>query len=223
MAGQLEALQHGEVDGSTGTERRAMMPGTRERIISASAGLLHRQGYTGTGVKQIVAAASAPFGSLYHFFPGGKEQLGAETIRWSGQMYGRLLPLIFDASPDVVTGVRTFFAAAARQLEDSGYAEGCPIATVALETSSASEPLRQACADVFGSWIEAGTRRLAAGGLPEETARQLAIGLLGALEGAFVLSRALRSSEPLQIAGEQAAATVATALAALSARTRTAR
>ena len=190
------------------------MPGTKERIISASADLLRRQGYTGTGVKQIVAAAGVPFGSLYYFFPGGKEQLGVEAVRWSGQMYGRLLPLIFDASPDLVTGVGAFFAAAARQLEDTGYADGCPIAAVALEVSSASEPLRQACADVFGSWIEAGTRRFAAGGLPEATARQLAIGLLAALEGAFVLSRALRSSEPLEIAGEQAATAVAAALAA---------
>jgi AcrR family transcriptional regulator len=50
---------------------------TRERIVDASAELFRRQGYSATGVKQIVEAAQAPFGSLYHFFPGGKEQLGA--------------------------------------------------------------------------------------------------------------------------------------------------
>jgi len=190
------------------------MSGTRERIVSASADLLRRQGYAGTGVKQIVGAAGAPFGSLYHFFPGGKEQLGAETIRWSGRMYGLLLPLTFDTSPDLVTGVRAFFAAAADQMEESGYADGCPIATVALEVSSTSEPLRQACADVFDGWIQAATRRFTAGGMAEATARQLTIGLLAALEGAFILSRALRSTEPLKIAGEQAAAAVATALTA---------
>ena len=188
------------------------MARTKERIISVSADLLRRQGYTGTGVKQIVAAAGAPFGSLYHFFPGGKEQLGAETVRWSGEVYGRLLPLIFDASPDLVSGVRTFFAEAARQLEETGYAEGCPIATVALEVSSFSEPLRQACADVFRSWIEAGTQRFAAAGLPEATARRLVTGLLAALEGAFVLCRAMHDSQPLEIAGELAADAVAAAL-----------
>ena len=52
---------------------------TKDRIIDSSAELFRRQGYTGTGVKQIVAAASAPFGSIYHFFPGGKEELGAEV------------------------------------------------------------------------------------------------------------------------------------------------
>lgn len=193
------------------------MPATKERIISASADLLRHQGYTGTGVKQIAAAAGAPFGSLYHFFPGGKEQLGAETIRWSGQMYGRLLPLIFDASPDPVSGVRAFFAAAARQMEDTNYSDGCPIATAALEVSSVSEPLRQACADVFASWIEAGTQRFAAAGLPDATARRLVTGMLAALEGGFVLCRAMRDSQPLQIAGEQAAGAVAAALAAAQA------
>src|SRR5271165_3677256 len=57
---------------------------TRDRILDSSAELFRRQGYAGTGVKQIVASANAPFGSLYHFFPGGKEQLGAETLRSSG-------------------------------------------------------------------------------------------------------------------------------------------
>ena len=57
------------------------MSTTRERIVESSAELFRRQGYTATGVKQIVTAAQAPFGSLYHFFPGGKEQLGAEAIR----------------------------------------------------------------------------------------------------------------------------------------------
>jgi AcrR family transcriptional regulator len=194
------------------------MPGTKERIVSVSASLLRRQGYTGTGVKQIVAAAAAPFGSLYHFFPGGKEQLGAETVRWSGEMYGRLLPLIFDDSPDLVSGIRAFFTAAARDLEESDFAEGCPIATVALEVSSVSEPLRQACADVFTSWIEAGTRRFAAAGLPEEVARELVTGMLAALEGGFVLCRALRDSRPLEIVGEQSARAAAAALSAAQAQ-----
>jgi AcrR family transcriptional regulator len=73
-------------------ETESAMAGTKERIVSASADLLRRRGYTGTGVKQIVEAAGAPFGSLYHFFPGGKEQLGAEAIRWSGQTWPRTGP-----------------------------------------------------------------------------------------------------------------------------------
>lgn len=40
----------------------------------------------------------------------------------------------------------------------------------------------------------------------------LAIGLLAALEGAFVLSRALRSTEPFEIAGQLVAGAVAAEL-----------
>jgi AcrR family transcriptional regulator len=58
---------------------------TKERILDNTGELFRRYGYTGTGLKQIVANANAPFGSVYHFFPGGKEQLGEEVIRRSGR------------------------------------------------------------------------------------------------------------------------------------------
>jgi AcrR family transcriptional regulator len=61
---------------------------TREKILDSSGELFRRQGYVGTGVKQIVEEAGAPFGSLYHFFPGGKVELGAETIRRSTSSLG---------------------------------------------------------------------------------------------------------------------------------------
>ena len=65
-----------------------------------------------------------------------------------------------------------------------------------------SEEMRTACAEVFESWIAAGTQRAQLGGLPAHRARALIITLLAALEGAFVLARATRSTEPLLIAGE---------------------
>jgi hypothetical protein len=72
--------------------------------------------------------------------------------------------------------------------------------------------MREACADVFESWIEAGAQRHADAGLTSETARELTIGMLCALEGACVLARALRSTEPLEVAGELAAAAVQAAI-----------
>src|ERR1700759_124656 len=112
---------------------------TKERIIDASAELLRRQGYASTGVKQIVRAAKAPLGSLYHHFPGGKEELGAAAIRRSGSLYELLIPAVFDPAPDLVSAVRLFFEGAAAHLEDSEYEDACPIATVALEESITSE------------------------------------------------------------------------------------
>lgn len=187
---------------------------TRERIVEAGAELFRRQGYSGTGVKAIVAAARAPFGSLYHHFPGGKEQLGAEAVRWSGALYAQLGPAILGPAPDPVTGVRTFFRQAGEDLRDSGWEDACPIATVALETASTSEPMREACAEVFESWIAGLSAYFAAAGIAQARARELATAMIAALEGAFVLARAMRSTEPLDVAGETVAAAVAGALSA---------
>ena len=148
------------------------MNGTKQRIIDASAHLMRHQGYEATGVKAIVTAAQAPFGSVYHFFPGGKEQLGAETIRWSGAEYAKLLPAVLGGAPDLVSGVRAFFAGAADHLVATDYADACPIATIALEVSNRSEVLRQACAEVFDDWVALGSQpahggRSGRGGCPE--------------------------------------------------------
>jgi len=194
--------------------------GTKERIVQRSAELFRRQGFAGTGVKQIVAEASAPFGSLYHFFPGGKEQLGEEVIRWSGGIYGQLLDAFYKPGEDPVAATRNFFAAAAQTLRETDYADACPIATVALEVSSTNEPMRQACADVFDGWVDGATERLIETGLTRKRSRELAFSLIGALEGAFVLSRALRSTEPLEAAGASMTAEMRDAVAAQRERRR---
>jgi AcrR family transcriptional regulator len=191
---------------------------TRERIVQHSAELFRRQGFAGTGVKQIVAEASAPFGSLYHFFPGGKEQLGEEVIRSSGALYGQLIDAFYQPGADPVAATRNFFAAAAASVRESGYADACPIATVALEVSSTSEPMRQACADVFDGWLDGATERLVECGLTRKRSRALAFELIAALEGAFVLARALRSTEPIDVAGAAVTASVREAIAKQRAR-----
>jgi AcrR family transcriptional regulator len=188
---------------------------TRDRIVNASAELFRRQGYTGTGLKQVVAEAGAPFGSIYHFFPGGKEQLGDEVIRVAGRFFLQLFETIADESPNQTAAVKSFFAGAAETLRQTDYQDACPIATVALEVASTNETLREATADVFESWIDAAVKRGMAAGLTRATARKLAIGMIASLEGAFVLSRAMRSTEPLEVTGAQATAAIREALAAV--------
>jgi AcrR family transcriptional regulator len=189
---------------------------TRERIVDASAVLFRRQGYAATGVKQIVAEAQAPFSSLYHFFPGGKDELAADTIRSSGQMFQELVEAVFDQAPDMLRGVEDCFAGAAEALRQTGYADACPIATVALEVASTNELLREATAEVFESWINSASERFVTAGVSGKTARELAITTITALEGAFILSRAMQSTEPLEAAGASAAATVQAALLSCS-------
>lgn len=181
------------------------MSDTRSRILAASSELFRRNGYPGTGLKQIATAAQAPFGSIYHFFPGGKQNLGEEVIRTSGPEYGALVYSFLADATDLHGAVTTMFAAAAALLEATDFADACPIATIALEVANTNETLRIATADVFDGWIERGSQLLVATGVEPARARQWTIGMICALEGAFVLARALRSTEPLIVAGALAA------------------
>ncbi|MEY2570561.1 MAG: hypothetical protein QOE63_911 [Acidimicrobiaceae bacterium] len=185
---------------------------TKDRILDVTEDLFKRYGYTGTGLKQVVERANAPFGSLYHHFPGGKEALGEAVVRRAGQMYGELLLAILDAAGDPIDGMRDFFVGGAMVLEQGDWVDPCPIGTVALEKSSNSEPLRVACADVFEGWIELATARFTALGLPEAAARALAIGFIAGLQGAFMLSRAMHSTEPMEAVGAQQIAVLRAAL-----------
>lgn len=177
---------------------------TRDRILTTAADLLRRKGYTGTGLQEVVDASEAPFGSIYHFFPDGKEQLGAEAIREGGKVYLHLIEAYFDPDGDLVAATRDFFRGAAEVLRASDYEDACPIATVALEVASASEPMRQASAEVFESWVSEAASRFRAAGLPAEAAREVTVVALELLEGAFLLCRAWRSTEPLESAGRAA-------------------
>ena len=124
---------------------------TRDRILDATIRLLRRQGYTATGIKQIVAEGDAPLGSVYHYFPGGKEQIGAEALARSGERIRRTIATAADA-PDLPAAINNYFVVNAERLHDSDYQRGCPIATVALETASDNERIRKVCEDVFHSW-----------------------------------------------------------------------
>ena len=185
---------------------------TRERILDAGAELFRRQGYAGTGLKQLVARADAPFGSLYHHFPGGKDELTAEVIRRSAGFYLALFDEVVGPETDVVDGVRAFFAGAAETLEQTDYADACPIAVVALEVASTNDVLRAATHDVFEVWLGGLTMWFATAGIAADEARGLALHFLATLEGAFLLSRAARDTEAMHRTGEAVARAVEAAL-----------
>jgi AcrR family transcriptional regulator len=185
---------------------------TRDRIVDAAAELFRLHGYAGTGMKQVVTAAEAPFGSVYHFFPGGKQELAAAAIERAGAFYGDLVMAIIDAEDDIVAGTRAVFDGAADVLVDTGYADACPIATVGLEVASTNEELRAACDRVFGEWTEVLAGRIVDGGATPAAGRSAAIAVIALLEGAFLLSRTARTTEAMRATGDAAVATVAAAV-----------
>jgi AcrR family transcriptional regulator len=186
---------------------------TRQRILTASGELFRRNGYAGTGIKAILSASGVPYGSLYYHFPQGKEQVGVEALRQGGEAYLALVDALLPPGADLPIAVREAFAGAAELVASTGYADACPVATIAGEIASTSEPMREAAAAAFASWIDLIEQRLREGGIGAERAHEVAVELLCLLEGAFLLARTARDVEALHITGKAAEATVRAALA----------
>jgi AcrR family transcriptional regulator len=177
------------------------MADTRDRLLAATNESFRRRGYNGTSMKDVTSAARAPTGSLYHFFPGGKDELASAVLTSSGAAYRELFEAIADAAVSPEAAVTDFFDGAAAVLEETGFIDPCPIGTVAREVASTNERLRIATEQVFASWIDAAATRLSAAGVSQREARTLATAMVAALEGGFVLARARRDANVLRDTG----------------------
>jgi len=183
---------------------------TRKKLVDATAALLRRQGYHATGLSDIVAESGAPRGSLYFYFPGGKDELAIAALRASGVAWrARILDAIHGA-PDLATALDAIVTAVADDLEASGWDNGCPVAGVALE--STSDAVRAAVVEHFESWLDVSVEHLARFGMAPAPARELALVALSALEGAMLMARVMRSREPLLLVGRTLRALIARTL-----------
>ncbi|MGW0809670.1 TetR/AcrR family transcriptional regulator [Nonomuraea sp. NPDC002799] len=178
---------------------------TRARLIDAARTLVEARGYFGAGLNEVIEAGKAPRGSLYHHFPGGKDQLTAEALTASGREIDALIRSLADSVPSTRALVEAVLDALADRMEQAGYAKGCPIATVALEVAATNDALQRVCAQVYDGWERALADRLVLDGHAPERAGDLAGSLLALIEGALVLARARRSRAPMERARRAAA------------------
>ena len=135
-------------------------------------------------------AERTPLGQEVH---GGDSERDGDARPPFRAMYFDIVAAVIDAAPDLVTAMRDCFSGAAAVLQATDYADACPIATVALEVANTNEPLRQATAEVFESWIVGAMERFRPAGLDDRTARELSLLFIMLIEGAFVLCRAARN------------------------------
>ncbi|MFD6455828.1 TetR/AcrR family transcriptional regulator [Nocardia sp. NPDC060220] len=182
--------------------------------MESAAELFSRQGFGATGIKAVLAAAEAPYGSLYHFFPGGKQELGAAALAHGGTRYRELLESVYPPGADVVEATAASFVQAAELLAQTDYGYACPIATIALEVANNDEVMRTAAATAFESWLEVLEERFTTAGMTAERAREVAVEIFCLIEGSVLLSRTTRSPAPLHTAGRAATNAVAAGLAA---------
>ena len=179
------------------------VPGTRDRLIAAMSDLLQRRGFHGIGLSDVLAQARAPKGVLYHHFPGGKMDLAVAAIQATVAYVTTTLDRLQANHADPVQAIRAWLDHAQKQLEQSAFERGCPLATVALESTADDHSLRQALAQGFAEMRERLTRLLSqAGGVAPARAAQLSTLMVAAYEGALIQSRVAGDGQPVKDVAE---------------------
>jgi AcrR family transcriptional regulator len=171
---------------------------SRQRMIETTLRLLRSQGLRATGMNEIVRESRAPRGSIYHHFPGGKEQLVVEVLRTAGEAVATKIREVLDAHDDVAKALRAYVESYAEGIRQSDYQRGCPVANVAMDAAATSPAIRQVCEGIFNGWAALIARRLERDGFTAKEAGALADLVISSLEGALILCRARRSIEPLE-------------------------
>jgi AcrR family transcriptional regulator len=162
-------------------------------MVAGAVRLLAQKGLQAASFSEILELTQAPRGSVYHHFPGGKDQLVAEAVDLAGQ---RALDAL-RATGATAREVTTAFLELWRQLlVRSNFQAGCAVLAVTVATES-PELLARA-GTVFQAWREALVKRLVEGGLPPERAGPFAALLVASTEGAVALARAARNLEPFE-------------------------
>jgi TetR/AcrR family transcriptional regulator, lmrAB and yxaGH operons repressor len=175
--------------------------GSRVSMISSAAALIGAHGLSGTSFSDVLADSGAPRGSIYHHFPGGKRQLAGDVIEWTS---AQILGYMRACPADTAEGVLAWFIDLWRQsVLASGGCGGCPVAGVAMDADD--EELTAAARAAFASWTALLAEQLQATGVPADRARPLSSLALTAMEGALVMCRVERSSEPLETAAAELA------------------
>jgi len=169
-------------------------------MLEAATRLFHLKGYHATGVSQILKESGAPKGSLYYYFPGGKEQLAAEAIQLSGQIIADDIRTHLHTYEDPVEALQRLVQFIAKQF---GQIDGLielrtvPLGLLAAETAQVNQHLRRTCEETFGMWEKLYLGKLLQCGYSEERARTISTSMIALIEGGVTLSLTRNSNEPL--------------------------
>jgi TetR/AcrR family transcriptional regulator, lmrAB and yxaGH operons repressor len=169
----------------------------RTKLLSTAGELFRSQGFHATGLDQILKRSRTPKGSLYHYFPGGKDELAIETVRYMAGAMKQAMAAALSSDSDPLAALGAFIEHTANALSASNFRNGCPIATVTLEVASSQRAIREACQEGFQTLLELLAVHIKRAGLSTARAKALATMVLASLEGSLILSRAQRSVEPI--------------------------
>lgn len=178
-------------------------PNTKVALIEAASRLFRLHGYEGISLNDILKEINIPKGSLYHYFPNGKEELAVEAIHHTKDIVLTWIEESFEQIGDPVKAVQDHIHQLAALLKDETEQVGFPIGTIAAEKYSTNEPIRSACQTAFEEWSELYSTKFFEAGYSEKQAKDYGVFILAAIEGGILLSLTTKSEESLLIIADQ--------------------
>ncbi len=181
---------------------------SKDVLIETASRLFKVRGYCGVGLNDIIEESGIPKGSLYYYFPEGKEQLAIAAIDNTKKLVMEDIERVFDATPNLANGnlieaLQAYVYELSKVFGDGGDPIGSPIGTIAGEKHSTSEPIRLACEATFKDWQSLYTEKFVEAGYPEQKATSLATVFHALTEGGILLALTMKSGKPLETIAEQ--------------------
>lgn len=175
---------------------------SKDKILETATRLFYFQGFHGTGLNQIIQESGSPKGSLYHYFPKGKEQLAEAAIELSKRRIGASIQRYMNEFEEVEAALNAHILAMAELFDmESGLEEHSftmmPFGLLAAESAFMNERLRKACGDTYKYWESIYYTKLISNGYSDESAVIISKAFSAMIEGAVTLSLSQRSNEPL--------------------------
>jgi AcrR family transcriptional regulator len=168
---------------------------TRDRLIFTAMTLFSEKGYQSTSVADILKAANANSGSLYHAFPTKQDLLLAVLEAYRDGIVPMLLAPAWEGVDDPIERVFALLGRYREALVMTDCVYGCPIGSLALEIHEPDPPVRELLAVNFDGWRRHVETCLEAAGdrLPADVDRKaLAAFVLTVMEGGIMQSRTYR-------------------------------
>jgi len=175
----------------------------REAILAEAVKLFRQKGYAATGLADILEGSGAPKGSLYHYFPGGKAEIGAAAVTRAGETVARTLAQLAGETRGPGELLTRYLELMAGWMAASDYRDGSPITTTLLETVPEHAAIREAGLAAFASWAAVLEASAVKAGIPAERGAALARFAIGALEGAVIQCRVAGNDAPLMLAAAE--------------------
>ena len=170
----------------------------RSALLRAAQALLRQRGFRAMAVADVLALSGAPRGSLYHHFPEGKVALAAAAVEASGAAVRRHLRRLAARHPTPEAFFRAYGAALGDWMAGSNFRDGCPLATVMLETASEEPALQAAGQAAYQSWLAVFVELYGSAGEAPAVAKARAERSLAVVEGALLLARVQQSPDLLR-------------------------